>query len=190
MEKIANKLVELMAKNEVIDKAEFKAYKYGMQIGLELVINITICVIVAILLDAKIYCLFFLLIYISIRAFAGGLHLSTFLKCTLASSFYLVTIVTCMKKIVLPKECSIVIILLITGGIKLLAPVEDQNRKLTAEEKQKFSKRLTYLLIILSFLSCFFFWRNSMKIISTIALSLVFSFLVLLLGKLKNMLQR
>lgn len=190
MEKIAEKIVKFMLEKGTIAEDESIAYKYGLQIGLEVLLNTVVCVIIAIILDAKLECLIFLSVFTCIRAYAGGLHLSTFLGCTLVSSGYLITMLIVMRQYLIPMKVSLVIIWTIMGGIKVIAPVEDSNRKLTMEDKNKFSRRLSYVLYFIFLLSIILYLNQSTYIASAIAISLIGSFIVLLLGKFKNKIQK
>lgn len=186
MEDIAEKIVNFMLNNAAIDEKEFVAYKYGIQIGLEVLLNTIICILLAVLLNAKLSCFIFLAVFICIRAYAGGLHLSTFKKCTIASVCYIVVALYFMKYHPIPLDYAIVIIFGSLAGIKIISPVEDANRKLTIAEKKKFAKRLSFVLCFILFLSLFLYIKKIKYILSDIGISLLGSFIVLILGKIKN----
>ncbi len=58
---LSKKLTEYILEKGIIEKYNYEIYQYGFQIFLELSLNILCSIIIAVILDMKIECIFFFL---------------------------------------------------------------------------------------------------------------------------------
>lgn len=71
--------------NGVIEEQDYEIYKYGFQTGLELLTCVITCLIAAVYLNSIKECIILLGLFFLQRAYAGGIHLQSFLSCYLLS---------------------------------------------------------------------------------------------------------
>lgn len=167
-----------------------EVYRYGIQQGLNLTLNILTTIIIGVLCGMVYPSLMFLICYMPLRSFCGGYHAKTHLRCYI----YSVIMITCILLVAKYTAFNIVLyeilVLISLIIILLLAPVEDENKKLDNVEKRVFRKR-AYIIAFLEVLLYHLFWfmhlMNCCKIISTALFSLT---ILMIIGSIKNYIQR
>ena len=112
-----------------------EVYRYGIQQGLNLTLNILTTIIIGVLCGMVYPSLMFLICYMPLRSFCGGYHAKTHLRCYI----YSVIMITCILLVAKYTTFNIVLyeilVLISLIIILLLAPVEDENKKLDNVEK-------------------------------------------------------
>ena len=104
----------------------------------------------------------FLMFFIPLRIFAGGLHLPALWMCAIASSILIVVIAIILNNIeriwIHGRICSAIFLI---GAliIMLLAPVDTVNKKLFREEKIRF--KLISIVITMAEVAIFFICQNN-----------------------------
>ena len=144
--KICNATIEQLCNAGIIGENEKELYRFGLEGLLFTFLNLGTALIIGIVMDAILECVVFLLAFLPLRQYAGGYHAKTRVGCYFLS-------VTCMwvamnvlvhqefKEYILVIACVMVVV------IFLLAPVENENRKLTFEEKIRYGKAAKLVLI-------------------------------------------
>ena len=85
MEKAADKLTSYIIKSGVIKEDEYAIYRYGLQIGMELLLCVITCVVVAIYIGKVWECILFLVIFFVQRGYMEGVHMKHFYACYILS---------------------------------------------------------------------------------------------------------
>lgn len=167
-----------------------EVYRYGIQQGLNLTLNILTTIIIGVLCGMVYPSLMFLICYMPLRSFCGGYHAKTHLRCYI----YSVIMITCILLVAKYTSFNIVLyeilVLISLIIILLLAPVEDENKKLDNVEKRVFRKRayiIAFLEVLLYHLFLFMHLMNCCKIISTALFSLS---ILMIIGAIKNYIRR
>ena len=93
IEKISHKLAVLAIEKEEISRENYDIYKYGFVVGIELLISIVFSILLAISFKSVLELFLFWIIFVPLRAFAGGIHLKTFIGCFFLSMFVLLSII-------------------------------------------------------------------------------------------------
>ena len=76
----------------------------------------------------------FFWVFIALRSYAGGLHLRTYLSCLLCSCLSLFILLSILKYFYIGALYSLAIECISLFLIRILAPVQDINRKMEREE--------------------------------------------------------
>jgi len=167
-----------------------EVYRYGIQQGLNLALNILTTIIIGILCEMLYQSILFLVCYMPLRSFCGGYHAKTHLRCYIYSVIMITSILLVTKYAgfnIVMYEILVFISLMI---ILLLAPVEDENKKLDSVEKRVFRKRayiIAFLEVLLYHIILFTPLTNCNKILSTALFSLS---ILMIIGAIKNYIQR
>ena len=185
--KICNAIVGQLCNAGIIGENEKELYKFGLEGLLFTFLNMGTALIIGIVMDAILECVVFLMAFLPLRQYAGGYHAKTRVGCYFLS-------VTCIwvamsilayqefKKYTLVIACAMVIV------IFLLAPVENENRKLTFEEKMRYGKIAKLVLLFEMGLVLFILFIGTFKIdiCACIECAIINVGIMLLLGKTKN----
>lgn len=129
-EKIINRLLRWQRKNGLIKAEDYNLYKYAYDILFRKIIIYLIVIITALAIKNVVEISIFLIVFIMLRQYTGGIHLKKEWSCIALSS---VTIILC--SIYLTNKFPITKIQLCLWGIAiiiivLLSPAESANKKL------------------------------------------------------------
>ena len=179
-------IADILEQQNKFASEDKEVYRYGIQQGLNLALNILTTIIIGCLCDMLLPSILFLVCYMPLRSFCGGYHAKTHLRCYI----YSVIMMTCILLVTKYLTFSILVyesfILVGFTVILLLAPVEDQNKVLDSDEKRIFRMR-AYIIAALEVLIYHIFLIihiiNSYKILSTAIFSLS---ILMIIGRIKN----
>ncbi len=187
LEKISGKIVDWQIKKGILPDAERAVYQYAYELLLNQSINVLLTVLIAVVFDAPLPILLFLISYIPLRSFCGGYHADTNLGCTIVSTILIWCVCWIYQNI---RESFFItyypFIYFVSGYIVIrYAPVSDQNKLLDEMETMRYKRKSRVLwgleMIIGMFL--YFFQR---KYGLVFALSHTFLSLMLIIGIFKN----
>lgn len=183
---ISEKLTDKLIKMQLVDDEEKDLYVYGFQQGFLLLFNMITVVIIGFIFNMIWQSVVFMVAYSLLRAYAGGFHTSTQLRCYLFSVAMIISVLWLIKRIPLIGFICFIITMIASVIIFLLAPIEDQNKPLCQVEQAVFKKRTNIILkILIAFIGVF--WLIGLKQISIcISVALGVLSLMLILGKIKN----
>ena len=147
MHKIAAFLTDYVMIYGNADAKERSIYEYGFQTALETILSFFLCAMLALRMDMFREGIFFFLLFIPMRSYAGGMHFEKYILCLFFSCMTFGGILFLSKRILLPRLFYLVIpaLLLI---IRLLYPVEHRNRPTDCLEYAFFKKRLVVFLVL------------------------------------------
>lgn len=173
MKCLSEKLAGYVIKTGAVSAESYVVYQYGFQIGLEMLCCFLVSLGIAIYLHMIPGFVIFTSIFMLLRTYAGGVHLSSFRACFICSVVVqtLVLLFDSMYKFSLIG--SWVIILVSITLILKYAPVENVNRELDYGER-KHCKEMTVRINIGIFIfaaCCTFFKVN--EIVSLVALTVL-----------------
>lgn len=182
----SEKITASLITQGVISTESKSLYTYGLQQGMQILFNLLTTIVTGLAFGMLWQSLVFTLAYIPLRAYAGGYHANTQLKCYFSSTVTLIGVLLLVKLV--PWNFFICLIAAIAAGIVifLLAPVEDANKPLDQTEIKVYKKRSRYILCLL-FILIFLFWSLS-RLQAAICITMALDFLavMLLLGKIKR----
>lgn len=186
MERLANALTDKLVQWNIVKYEDRELYAYGLWQGTILIFNFLTIIVIGLLFKMLWQSLVFIIAYGFLRPVAGGYHARKQINCYILSIVLIVTVL-CMLRWIHWNSIVCLIILLISGIIILLfAPIEDENKPLDIKEKRVYKHRTRIILFLLTLLSLSFLLVGNIQISSNIAISILFSAIMLILGKIKN----
>lgn len=185
MEKLSHILTVYLVRKNVINAEKSSVYQYGFQIGLEVCLNTAISIVIAILCHMELEALVFFTVFILLRSYAGGLHLSTYIGCLICSCISLLGLLLLVKYLDVDNLFSLGIVFISLFLVKLIAPVQDVNRPLKTCELEKFRRKLNYSIKGIAILSIIFCWAKFDKMLFMISVTTAFMVCILAIGKIK-----
>ena len=166
-----------------------EVYRYGVQQGLNLTLNILTTIIIGVLCGMVYPSILFLVCYMPLRSFCGGYHAKTHLRCYIYSVIMITSILLVTKYTAFNIFLYEVLVLISLIIILLLAPVEDENKKLDSVEKRVFRKK-AYIITFLEVLLYHIFLLTHLTYCYIILCVALFSLSILMIiGSIKNYIQ-
>lgn len=186
MEKIAELLTNYIIRKKAISEEDYEIYKYGFQIGTEMLVCMAVCCLIAVRMNMFDKCIILLLLFFSLRSFVGGLHMNSFGACFVCSCAVIFIILYAVKYCSIPPTVSLVISICEIIVLFFLPPVENINRPVDEKERNVFSHRIKRLLLVFSFFAIFLYIVGCANYLNTITYTLAAIIVSMILGKLKN----
>ena len=184
------RVVTILQENEIIRKEDRELYIYGLQQGFIIIWNMLTTVTIGILLGQVWESMLFMFAYFPLRSCAGGYHARTPLRCYLLSIIMAIAVLVSMRLPIWNSVFSFISVIVSSIVILFLAPVEDGNKPLDANETVVFKKRTKAVLYVLIGLMLFFQIVGLFEASHCITLSFITLSIMLVLGKFKNLGER
>lgn len=186
MGKVAEKLTNYIIQKGTIKEDERETYEYGFSIATEMLLCVIVCFSISIALYTFVEGILFFAVFIPLRSYAGGLHLSSYWSCFSLSCLTFFIIMLLGKYLELPIYIALIIFFVLEIVIYNLYPVENVNREVDADEDIEFRKRLKRFLIADGMLAVTFTVLGWGKYLQTFTLTLVMIAITMAIGKYLN----
>lgn len=161
MDKIAQGLVRYVINKGVITEEERAEYVYGFTTALEMCLSLLVSSLIAYKLHTIVEGIFFFVIFIPLRSYAGGLHLDQYYKCLALSCLTFLAVMLISKMFTGNMAYELIAFLILELIIYALYPVENVNRSVDLKENAYFKKSWKSICLLILYLrSHFFFWRK------------------------------
>lgn len=147
MQVLADKLADYVVRSGVVPEQAYAVFQYGFQIGIEMVICFMASLSIALFLHMLPEFLVFIIIFILLRTYAGGLHMGSFVSCFLCSVIVQTAVLVLNSVYHFPLMCAWFIIVSCSSLILWLSPVGNVNRELDENEKKHFKKVIFKIVI-------------------------------------------
>ena len=187
MEKIADLLTHFLLKERHSKNLDYDVYKFGVLMALEVGINLIIALFLSALFGMIGYGILFLVFFSLLRAFAGGVHLEKFWKCTTLSSIVLCGTLFVIKYVYISPILLFIFSVLIGIAIFIVGHVDDRNRKLSWDEYCAFYRKLRYILFFFVLISALSVIMNLFHLTMIVCVTMVVFHVVQIIGKNKNL---
>lgn len=189
MDKLLNKTMEFLYKNEKMDEEQASIIKYGLEILILKIIFFSAMLIVGLLLRSFWECLFFMALFIPLRTNAGGYHAKTRMQC-FVQSILMTSVIIIMVKISNLYTYAVISLLafavIAIPFIWILAPIDTKNKRLDEDERRIFKKR-TRIILIAEALTAIVLWFINLKSITcTVMIVFIAVFLLMAVEDKKN----
>ncbi|MDE5777975.1 MAG: accessory gene regulator B family protein [Lachnospiraceae bacterium] len=102
MEELANQLTNYILTKNVIKEEDYEIYRYGFQVGMELSLCISVCIIAAGYMRMLPECTLLMAVLFLQRAYVDGLHMKKFWSCFLLSVGVILCGLAIVKLVLLP----------------------------------------------------------------------------------------
>lgn len=149
--RIADSIVVLFLKKNIINEDELPVYQYGMQVLIGNIAGMLTVLIVGILISRLVESIIFITIYATLRIYTGGYHARTPLICNIVFlGTYLVTVMLEALKV----NNSVVWIMYLLSCLIILrfSPIENVNKELDEKDKEIYRNKsliISTLLLML-----------------------------------------
>jgi accessory gene regulator B len=161
-------------------------YRYGIQQGLNIALNILTTIIIGILCGMVYPSILFLFCYMPLRSFCGGYHAKTHLRCYIYSILTITCILLVAKHFTFSTIVYEIFVILSCVVILLLAPIEDKNKVLDSDEKQVFRKKSLIIALFELIIYHIFLITNLTNSYKVLSLSVLFLSILMIVGQIKN----
>lgn len=148
-EKLSNQIANMLVKNRIIQKNEFEIYRYGFEMLIYFIINISIILFISIIFNKTIQTIIFLICYCTLRQFTGGYHARNYTECTLTFVLMYLSTIFISNNIDIDKFNYIPVLIIIVSLmiINTIAPLDNRNKPITKIEK-KYYKKITQIIVL------------------------------------------
>ena len=143
-ERWANSLVQ----EGIVSREDEELYSYGLRQSWLFLLNISTALVIGWLMDALTTCILFMVCYVPLRRMAGGYHARTPFRCYLLGIVLVTAALAAIKWLPWTMEGALIIAAIASVVIWRLAPVEDENKPLDEEERERFRKRARQIVLI------------------------------------------
>lgn len=183
---VSKSIVEKMISRNIVNKNNEDIYLFGIQQIFTLLLNALSVLIISFFFNRLLFGLLFLLFFMPLRSFSGGLHASTTTRCYICSVVYYFIIMLVMDKIVISENLLLISVCSTIIVACFLVPVEDKNHKLDNVEYY-FYRNIARIILIAEGLIFVFSFILEIKIIyQSCYMSITSVFLLIIGGLIKN----
>lgn len=181
-ERITDKFEQL----NVISSDDRDIYRYGVQQGCVLLLNLLSIITIGLLCGMLIESILFMLVFVPLRTYAGGYHAKTHIRCYVYSMLTITVILLTMK--LLSFDFWHYVLMMVVGCLVILwlAPIEDENKPLDNLEQKAYCKK-AHLLVgfdVLIFLAACLLKLEVVYCSCTMAMFLLG--ILVIIGQIKN----
>lgn len=124
MEKVAEKLSVFLASKNIIEKQNIDFYRYSLECLLLYAVNLFTVFGISLLLGRFLECIFFVLVFSSLRTYSGGVHMKKWYSCYIASCAIILGIICIVDSLKL-ENYFLLIAIISSITIWKLAPFEN-----------------------------------------------------------------
>ena len=163
---LSNRITKLLCEKEIIEPDKKDVYRYGYEIFISSLISLLIVISVGILTGYILESAVFYVVFVFTRQYCGGYHANTYLKCN-AIFILIYSAVLLVSNILLDFYNIFYLVIFLTvylSAIWEFAPIDNENKRLSVDEKiksRKISIALSFIWIILSLVLYFIYTKLS-----------------------------
>lgn len=180
-----------MVEQGIITKEDIGIYQYGIQTGFLMLLNLFTALLIGLFTEKLLLVAVFTASFMTLRSYTGGYHSCSRIFCYISSSLVLFVPIYSAgwfqelqnQSHVIATGLLIILMLIASGIILWLSPMDSKNRILDAEEKRYFRKKAKVILgtqlFILAILYALDIFVSAFAIFSSICIIAVF----MLIGK-------
>lgn len=180
-----NRFLRVFLLNEEMTEDEKEIVLYGVNIMLEMMISIFICLSIMCITRKFIEGVIFFAMFIPLRLYAGGYHCDKWWCCTLISSLSF-WVMMCLAKVdIVDANKSFMVSIGAMAFILVIAPVINDTKPVLEEEFSKYAKRLYLFIALFVVIEIFLLYFDKKHYISFMTYVLCFMVIVLIVGKIK-----
>lgn len=183
---VSYRLADYIMQYADIDREDRDIYEYGIKSGIMMFWNTAAFFLISYIFQMFIPGILFTLLFMMLRVHAGGVHLSSSVKCFIVSSLTFAGTLLLLRDTSLDKIP--VLVLGVIAGIVIwaLAPVEDKNKPLDELEYRVYRKRTRIISTLYMLAMLILLWKGSMQYAYLVSILLFEVAIILVLGIIKN----
>lgn len=183
---ISNMLTNYIIKNGNIEEEDRDIYEYGFHSAIAMISNTVTFFLICYIFNMFLEGIVFGILFVMLRGYAGGVHLSSNIKCFILSSMVLIGTLSLIKYTTTDRTLMFVLTALASLVINFLSPVQDKNKPLDKVERNEYKKRTRIILKLDIFLFIILFLSNHAKFAYIVSILLVEMAIFMVLGTIKN----
>lgn len=185
-ERITDKFEQL----NVISSDDRDIYRYGVQQGCVLLLNLLSIITIGLLCGMLIESILFMLVFVPLRTYAGGYHAKTHIRCYVYSMLTITVILLTMKLLAFDFWHYVLMMAVGCSAILWLAPSEDENKPLDSLEQKAYRKKARLLVgydALIFLAACLL---KSEVVYCSCAMAMFLLGILVIIGQIKNQLFR
>ena len=186
MNKLACHLGQYLARIGLISEDDLEIYEYRIQCELEIMLFILFSSYIAYLFEMPLEYSIFLLMFMPIRSYTGGLHLKKYSTCLVCSLLTLVFVMTFAKYVSFPIQLTVFISAILLLVLWNIPPVNHKNREINVQEEYHLRVNLRKILCVVAITIIFFTVFKLCRVLVVQAVTLLIIVISLILGKMHN----
>jgi len=184
--KLSDQVTSRIQQYGSISDEDREIYRYGIQQGLILLLNVITTLVISIVLKMFLDCLLYMIAFIPLRVYAGGYHARTHIRCSIYSAIQILAVLLTIK--MLPYTTAVYSAFAFCGflSVILFSPVADINKPLDELEILIYRKRslMILTLLCLSIILCHYY--HFVCGIKPLSMAIFSVGVLIVLGKMKN----
>jgi len=163
----------------------YDIYKYCFLLCIETAINLSCNLLIACTFGMVKEFLIFISIFFILRRTCGGLHLTSFRTCFILTNFVVFTTLI-VSKVIQYRNITCWLILVCSYTVLLIvSPIENENKKMDAKERNHVVKKMYNIMIIVLILALLFSYLNQIRFLVVLTNTLLVVTISALIGKIK-----
>ena len=183
---ISKYIVRKAIQYEVVEESERELYEVSFSTMLFCGLNWGTLLIFGAFQRCLLGCLLFMTLYIPLRIFSGGLHLSTRFRCYCFSLLVFFIMLKIYKHLLFKSTIYNMLLFLSIPVIALLSPKDDKKKPLAIRERKRNKRIVLLILLIETVLIIIFRFFNSDASFYFSSFVFVLMLVQLLLGEIRN----
>lgn len=150
VDSICNFIIYKLNKEQIIQEEKNEIYLYGLQLLMATLIKAVGLFVLAIIMGAVKESIIFMIFFSSLRIQAGGIHAHSLLKCFISTAIIMFSAIYIVRLFPYVQNLNIQIIMIVISIILvyMFAPVENENKPLSEEEKILYRKRSMITVLV------------------------------------------
>lgn len=169
---ISSYLALLLVREQIILEEDRRTYEYGFEITIANFINALIIIFIGLCLHSIKEAILFYMVFVSLRYFCGGYHADSYIKCFLSFALTSVICLGISTWFVWIQKGLWIMFWAVTAGlggcIWKKAPIENENRPITSEERRIFRKRSIQVYCFWTSVGIILWMADQRKLIATL----------------------
>lgn len=188
MEALIDKIIERYTRAQHIEADQIAYVRYGLEVVITTIINVMLIMLLAILIHKPGYGLLFMAVFVPTRAFGGGYHSATRLRCNMLILFCEMIVLLAPELLAQQRIMEIMIWIewvIYEWIVCIYAPVENHRKPLSLEIQKK-NKKASRILGIVWGVLLVFLCKYRISIAGSIATTLFIVAILMVLGVYKE----
>lgn len=185
VEFLTKSIVNNLAELKIIEVENIEIYYFGMIEGIMLMFNILFTLLISLILSDIKTGMIFLFFFAPLRCYAGGFHAKSRRGCFYCSIIFVVIALQGIKLLDSFGIELLIVLFLISYCIGKESPVENINKPLNLNERERFRKK-TITILFLEDIVAMIFWRLYASIMNIIVMAQIIEMILIFMTKLEK----
>lgn len=163
MDKYYKRISQFLIKNGAINVVDVELYEYAIRIISQACISIIVSILIGVVFTMVKECVVFLIAFLVLRKFSGGIHAHNFLHCLISSIVLIIASLLLIRFFKMRSLSIFFLILMVTSLIVIakLSPIENDNKRLSIKETRIFKIISIIVAFCLLGISAYLLWAES-----------------------------